>query len=83
MSRTPSSPVCLLEDHARAVGDQDAGPLAAQAGLHVLGEDEHLLARDLDDGVEVAADDQRRRLEVLLVGHLHHVDARHGDLRRS
>ena len=70
----------LLEDHARAVGDQDASPLATLARLHVLGEDEHLLARDLDDGVEVAADDQGRGLEVLLVGHLDDVDAGHGDL---
>ena len=65
-----------LEHDLAAIGDEDPRAGAAATGLHVLGEDEDLLARRLDDGVDVAADHQRGGLERLLVGDLHHEDAR-------
>ena len=69
-----------LEHDLAAVGDQHprAGP--ALARLHVLGEDQDLVARRLDDRVEIAAEHQRRRLERLLVGDLDDVDARQLEL---
>ncbi len=64
-----------LEHDLAALGDQDPRFGPASARLHVLGEDQELIARGLDDRVEIAAEHERRRLERLLVGHLDHVYA--------
>ena len=69
----PSSP----RGHPLVVGHQHPGPGAALARLHVLREDQHLVARRLDDRVQVAAEHQGRGLERLLVRDLHDLDARH------
>ncbi len=50
------------------------------AGLHVLHEHKKLVARCLDDGVEIAADHERRRLQMFFVRHLDDINTRHLDL---
>ena len=63
-----------------AVGDQDPRAGASLAGLHVLGEDQDLVLRRLDDRVQIAAEHERGRLKRLFVGHLDDVNARQLEL---
>ena len=74
MKQHPVGPGLGLEHDLAAIGYQDLRPGSPLAGLHVLGEDEYLVAGRLDDRVEVAGDDQGRGLEVLGIGDLHHVN---------
>ena len=69
-----------VEDHSRIVRNKHPRPRASFTRLHVLGKDEQLFARGLDDCVDVAGNDHRRGLQRLLVADLHDVNA--GDLQR-
>ena len=71
-----------FEDRLLAVREQDPGPFAAPARLHVLDEDQRLLAGGLDHRLQVAPEDHRRGLEVRFVGHLHRPESRAFELRQ-
>ena len=59
-----------------AFRDQHPRAGSALAGFHVLGEDQKLVARGLDDRVQIAAQNERRRLQRLFIRDLDDVDAR-------
>ncbi len=63
-----------VEHDLTAFRDQDACVRAALAGLHVLGEDQKLVLRRLDDGVQIATQHECRGLKRLFIRDLDHVD---------
>jgi len=73
-------------EHLGAVGQQDLGLRRRLARPQILGEHEHLVARTLDDDVQVALQQQCRRFQRPAAdGHGHHAGLgrrrqRHGDM---
>src|SRR5262249_17750010 len=69
-----------VKNDLTSFSDQHACARASLARFHVLGKDQELVARGLDDRVEIAAQNERGGLKRLFVGDLDDINAREGEL---